>query len=105
MMNKDFFADASPGRVCRKCLLRDMPGQAYFESLENYIERLDSDLKVAPDVYERRLGLCRDCDNLMEGMCRICGCFVELRAVMKKNGCPKVHPEWYPENESGGQVP
>ena len=99
MKNNSFFADASPGRVCRKCLLRDMPGQAYFESLEKYIDRLDSDLKVAADVYERRLGICRDCENLMNGMCRICGCFVELRAVMKKNGCPKVHPAWSPEPE------
>ena len=25
---------------------------------------------------------------------RICGCYVELRAVMKKNGCPLVKPMW-----------
>ncbi|MFR3321286.1 MAG: DUF6171 family protein [Lachnospiraceae bacterium] len=36
----------------------------------------------------------RSAKKLYQGMCRICGCYVELRAVMKKNGCPLVKPMW-----------
>ncbi len=39
-------------------------------------------------LYETRLSLCKECDLLLDGMCRACGCFVELRATMKKNSCP-----------------
>ncbi|MCI9141634.1 MAG: hypothetical protein HFH87_03305 [Lachnospiraceae bacterium] len=77
-------------RQCRKCLLRDMAGQEeYFRSLREYIENLDADLKAATSVYEERLAVCRQCDMLLEGMCRSCGCYVELRAAVAKNSCPR----------------
>lgn len=78
---------------CRKCLLRDMPEETYFKNLYDYIEHLDEDIKAKPQEYQRRLELCKSCDNLLNGMCRICGCFVELRAVIGKNYCP--HPDKY----------
>lgn len=83
-----------PRRFCRKCLLRDMDEGTFFEKLNTYIRHLDEDLKVSDEVYEERLAICRGCDNLISGMCRICGCYVELRAVMKKNICPMVRPKW-----------
>lgn len=83
-----------PRRFCRKCLLRDMGEDAYFENLNSYIRSLDPDLKVSDEVYEARLAECRTCKNLLSGMCRICGCYVELRAAMKKNPCPMVRPRW-----------
>lgn len=77
-------------RQCKKCLLRDMAGQdAYFESLWEYINNMDMDIKAPASLYEDRLLVCRECDFLLEGMCRICGCYVELRAVVTKNNCPK----------------
>lgn len=66
----------------------------YFKNLHEYIENLDGDLKVEDREYERRLSLCKECENLLNGMCRICGCYVELRAVMKKNYCPAVEKRW-----------
>lgn len=66
----------------------------YFRTLHEYIAHLDADLKVDDEVYEERLALCKQCEKLYQGMCRICGCYVELRAVMKKNGCPLVKPMW-----------
>lgn len=76
------------GRICRKCLTRDMDRKEYFENLHTYIANLDEDLKVEEPLYEKRLSLCKECDLLLDGMCRACGCFVELRAAMKKNACP-----------------
>lgn len=76
-------------RLCRKCLLRDMKGQeAYFRSLREYIENLDMDIRASDLLYEERLHVCRECGMLLEGMCRRCGCYVELRAAVVKNHCP-----------------
>lgn len=81
-------------RYCRKCLLREMDEGEYFANLYEYIANLDEDVKVNHQEYERRLNLCRGCDNLLNGMCRICGCYVELRAAMKKNSCPGTNKSW-----------
>lgn len=83
-----------PRRFCRKCLTREMDQTEYFQNLHEYIAHLDTDLKVDDTVYEARLAHCKMCDELYQGMCRICGCYVELRAAMKKNRCPQVHPRW-----------
>lgn len=77
-------------RICKKCLTRDMVGQEeYFSSLREYIENLDIDIKASEILYEERLSVCKECDLLLEGMCRSCGCYVELRAAVTKNSCPK----------------
>ena len=86
-----------PKRFCRKCLLIDMPEDEYFRDLRSYIERIEESLKVSSEIYKSRLDKCRECEQLISGMCRICGCFVELRAVMRKNSCPAVHPMWEKE--------
>lgn len=75
-------------RICRKCLTRGMDQAAYFKNLHDYIANLDEDVKVGEPLYEKRLSLCKECDLLLDGMCRACGCFVELRAAVKKNRCP-----------------
>ena len=77
-------------RYCRKCLTRDMVGkEEYFRSLREYIANLDPEIKADEALYEERLAVCKECDLLLEGMCRICGCYVELRAVVAKNICPR----------------
>lgn len=84
--------------LCRKCLTRDMDQKEYFENLHTYIANLEEDVKVSEPLYERRLLVCKSCDLLYDGMCRACGCYVELRAVMKKNGCP--YEKWKAEGMS-----
>lgn len=64
-----------------------MDKQAYMDNLYDYIERLEADIKTDKDLYEQRLSICKGCDYLSEGMCRACGCFVELRAAIKTNIC------------------
>lgn len=76
-------------RFCRKCLTRDLAGlEEYFQTLHHYIENLDIDIKAEEKLYEERLSVCRECDMLFQGMCRKCGCYVELRAAVKANSCP-----------------
>ena len=80
-----------PRRYCRKCGT-PQTGEAFFERLRMIIKNTDEDLKVSEAVYRERLDQCMSCTSLLDGMCRICGCYVELRAALKKNACPAVHP-------------
>ncbi len=84
-------------RVCRRCLTSEMDEAEYFENLHAYIENLDADSKAAPEQYEERLSVCKGCDLLVNGMCRACGCFVELRAALLKNACP--YDKWQAYNK------
>ncbi len=77
-------------RACKRCLLREMAEQEeYFHSLRDYINNMDPDLKAEEHLYEGRLAVCRECAMLLQGMCRSCGCYVELRAAVAKNTCPR----------------
>ncbi len=81
-------------RACRKCLLHEDSEEAYFEKLDAYIAGLNADDRVDQELYEKRLRICRDCPNMINGMCRLCGCFVELRAALKVRKCPDVERRW-----------
>lgn len=82
-------------RFCRKCLTNDLNQKEYFSNLHAYINNLEEEIRTDEPLYQERLSVCRDCDLLADGMCRACGCYVELRAAMKKNGCP--YEKWLPE--------
>lgn len=81
-------------RYCRKCLLKDMDKNEYYKNVYDFIESLDEDVKAPKQEFERRIGICRECESLFEGMCRVCGCFVEMRAAVKNNYCPSVRDKW-----------
>lgn len=73
---------------CKHCLLLEAGEQASYKTVSDYINNLDDDLKVSSQEYERRLSLCKKCEFLIAGMCRKCGCYVEIRAVLKNKFCP-----------------
>lgn len=75
-------------RFCKKCLTRDlMDKDAYFKDLQEMIANIDPERKTPSDLYESRLTICKECDYLADGMCRACGCYVELRAAIRTNSC------------------
>lgn len=75
-------------RQCLRCLLRDMDQQGFLDKISRYVKNLDEDIKALDDVYETRLRMCGECSYLLDGMCRACGCFVEMRAAVSGNVCP-----------------
>lgn len=81
-------------RFCKKCLLDKLFEEKEYEHLQDYIKNLDKSIKTDEEEYNKRLGLCIQCDNLVNGMCKICGCFVEMRAAVKKNYCPDIEKNW-----------
>ena len=60
-------------RFCKKCLMNEVMGQAEYKHMQDYIS---------------------NCDNLINGMCKLCGCYVEMRAAVKKNYCPNIERKW-----------
>ncbi len=74
--------------LCKKCLLLEAGEQKSFETVRDYISNLSDDLKIGDDAYRDRLRKCRECDYLISGMCLKCGCYVEIRAVLKDKQCP-----------------
>ncbi|HHX12977.1 MAG TPA: hypothetical protein GX731_09150, partial [Clostridiales bacterium] len=80
--------DKENKRVCKKCLLQDIAPEEYLENMRIYLSGLDDDTKTDDKLYNERLGYCKECNNLIEGLCRLCGCFVEYRAAIKIKACP-----------------
>lgn len=74
-------------RFCRKCLTKDMDDGEYYRTVQEYISNLPEEMKISSDFYEKRLHYCQNCDNMVNGMCRLCGCFVEVRAAKKMSHC------------------
>lgn len=81
-------------RFCKKCLMNEVMGQAEYKHMQDYISNIDSFIKAEEKDYKERLGICMDCDNLINGMCKLCGCYVEMRAAVKKNYCPNIERKW-----------
>lgn len=75
-------------RECKKCLIREMDDKEAYQNMFTYIAQLDEEIKSEAILYENRLDTCKVCDSLINGMCKHCGCFVEMRASIKHNSCP-----------------
>lgn len=73
---------------CKKCLLLEAGETASYQNVQEYLKTLPAADKVMLPEYERRLSLCRNCEYLLAGMCRKCGCYVEIRAALKNKSCP-----------------
>lgn len=77
-------------RFCKKCLTSELAEQAdTYRTIREHVENLDPDVRADQEQYTQRLDTCRQCEWLLEGMCRSCGCYVELRAAVIKNVCPR----------------
>lgn len=76
--------------VCKKCLLLEAGEKSSYKTVKAYLDNLDASLKADEKLYKKRLSLCRECDFLISGMCRKCGCYVEIRAALKDKCCPNV---------------
>lgn len=84
--------------VCKRCLLAEIDVDGLYKKVSELIELMPEDVKAPDDIYQKRLNICRSCESLENGICRECGCFVELRAASKKNYCPSVYKHWVAEN-------
>jgi len=75
-------------RECRKCLLIDAEVGKEKEIVYRYIAELPKAEKTPENIFVNRLELCRMCQWLSLATCQACGCYVEVRAAVKKHKCP-----------------
>jgi len=87
-------SDGEKFRFCKRCLIKDIGDKELVKTVEDYITRISPDIKATDEIYKARLEKCKNCDNLLHGVCRKCGCYVEMRAVVKHNYCPDVNKKW-----------
>lgn len=80
-------------RPCR-CLLKQAGEQELAQAVSEYISTLSPDIRASEDLYKQRLEKCRECDDLNSGVCGKCGCYVEMRAAVRKNRCPSEEKLW-----------
>ena len=73
---------------CKRCLLFEARERAAYTQVQAYLDTIPADELATPAVRDSRLALCRRCDQLIAGMCRKCGCYVEVRAALKNSTCP-----------------
>lgn len=74
--------------TCKRCLLFSEVEENPYETIKGYIDSLDEVHKIEEEAYEERLSKCNDCDALINGMCKYCGCFVIVRAIKRNQVCP-----------------
>lgn len=75
-------------RECKKCLLYESAEADILDEIKSKIKGLPSQERADEELYSHRLSLCRQCDNLISGVCMKCGCYVEFRAAFIKQKCP-----------------
>ena len=81
--------------ICRRCLLAEMESEKpLYELLREWLTALPPEETAAPETVQARLSACRACDRLTNGMCALCGCYVELRAAKRRMGCPDTPGKW-----------
>lgn len=78
---------------CR-CLLFEAGQQDMARTVAEYVQSLDESIRTPEAAYRARLAVCQDCDQLMNGTCRLCGCYAETRAAKRAMQCPMVPPRW-----------
>ena len=81
-------------KPCIKCLLAELDYDEYTQSLLDYIKSVPEDRRADEATYQARLELCRSCESLVSGMCKECGCYVELRALKPGAQCAGGVKKW-----------
>ncbi|MCL2203755.1 MAG: DUF6171 family protein [Defluviitaleaceae bacterium] len=88
-------AKASPGlKPCPRCLVADTHRAELSATIQDYIKNIPPEHKTTPAVYIERLNICKKCDHLLDGMCVLCGCYVELRAAKALQQCVASASRW-----------
>ncbi|MCL2362355.1 MAG: DUF6171 family protein [Defluviitaleaceae bacterium] len=81
-------------KPCPKCLLGELDEADFARQIYAHIAALPEDERAGDVLHQERLQLCKYCDNLVNGICKLCGCFVELRAAKKGQYCPHPVSRW-----------
>lgn len=73
---------------CKKCLLLEAGERVTYDEIIAYLNTINDSEKVDDKAFNMRIAFCKECDQLISGMCRKCGCYIEIRARLKNTNCP-----------------
>jgi hypothetical protein len=82
------------GKPCIKCLLSETNQTELYATLREHIKNIPPEHKTTPAAYIARLNICKDCEHLLDGLCALCGCYVELRAAKAAQRCAASAGRW-----------
>ena len=77
-------------KECKRCLLLQAAEEDTYRDIQAQIGKIAPEEKAEAELYDKRLAACRECDQLLSGVCMKCGCYVEFRAAFKAMKCPNV---------------
>ena len=72
----------------RKCLVSALSDSTVHQTVARSVAEISQNEKTDEKDYQKRLSICLSCDNLLSGTCLSCGCYVEIRAAIKRGRCP-----------------
>ncbi len=78
----------STPKPCRKCLVSALSDSTVKQTVARSVAEISQNEKTDEKDYQKRLSICLSCDNLLSGTCLSCGCYVEIRAAIKRGRCP-----------------
>ena len=59
--------------ICKRCLLSEISDEDTKKTVRELIETMPEDKKADDTTYRQRLSICKECDELINGMCGKCG--------------------------------
>lgn len=62
--------------------------------LDTYLGRMPEEERAEEALLQQRLEVCDGCAYALNGMCRLCGCFLVIRAAGRKSYCPASPRKW-----------
>ena len=75
---------------CKRCGIKTVLSEEDIENMVNEVKAMRSVRLVDDKVYADRFGICTECDKLLYGStCSVCGCVVQVRALLADGRCPK----------------
>lgn len=75
---------------CKRCGIKTVLSEEDIENMVNEVKAMRSVRLVDYKVYADRFGICTECDKLLYGStCSVCGCVVQVRALLADGRCPK----------------
>jgi len=90
----DTLRDLPHGNKPCRCLLAETNQTELAATITDYVKNIPPELKTPPAEYLHRLKICKSCAHLRDGMCVLCGCYVEARAAKQKQRCVEDAARW-----------
>lgn len=75
-------------KECKRCLLLEASGKVTYDEIMSQLASFDKSELTDDSTFENRISYCKECNYLISGMCRKCGCYVEIRARLAGSECP-----------------